>query len=51
MSTGEGGWAKSGEGYKITVSKDGKELVLEAVVKENQLIAKHEGRTLVFDRI
>lgn len=51
MSTGEGGWAKAGEGYKITVAKDGKEVVLEAVVKENQLIASHEGRTLVFDRI
>lgn len=51
MSTGEGGWAKAGDGYKITVSKDGKEVVLEAVVKENQLIANHEGRTLVFDRI
>lgn len=51
MSTGEGSWAKAGEGYKITVSKDGKEVVLDAVVKENQLIANHDGRTLVFDRI
>ena len=51
MSTGEGAWSKVGEGYKITVSKDGKEVVLEAVVKENQLVASHDGRTLVFDRI
>lgn len=50
MSTGEGAWAKSGDGYKVTVSKDGKELSLQVVVKENQLVASHEGRILVFDR-
>jgi hypothetical protein len=51
MSTGEGSWAKSGDKYQIKISKDDKEVVLEVVIKENQMIATADGRTLVFDRI
>lgn len=51
MSTGEGAWSRNGDEYQIKMSRDGKEVVLDAVVKENQMIASHEGRTLVFDRI
>lgn len=51
MSTGQGEWSRSGENYRVKVSKDGKDISLDAVVKENQLVLSHEGRTLVFDRI
>lgn len=51
MSNGEGGWTKVADAYKVNFSKDGKDLALEVMVKENQLIATVNGRTLVFDRI
>ncbi|MCC7376940.1 MAG: hypothetical protein IT581_19935 [Verrucomicrobiales bacterium] len=51
MSTGEGSWTKSGDKYQIKISKDDKEVVLDVSIKDNQLIATADGRTLVFDRI
>jgi len=51
MSNGEGGWAKAGEFYKVTFGGEGKELALDVQVKENQLVARLEGRVLVLDRI
>ncbi len=51
MSTGEGTWAKAGDKYRLTFSRDGKEVALEATVKESSLVAVVDGRTLVFDRI
>lgn len=51
MSNGEGGWSKAGEVYRVTFGGEGKELALDVQVKENQLVARLEGRVLVFDRI
>lgn len=51
MSTGEGSWTKSGDKYQVKINKDDKEVVLEVEIKENQLVATADGRTLVFDRI
>lgn len=51
MTSGDGAWSKSGDVYSFSVSRDGKEVKLEARVKENQLTATVDGRTLVFDRI
>ena len=51
MSSGEGGWSKSGDNYRLTISNDGKELGLDVLVKENQLFARLDGRILVFDRM
>jgi hypothetical protein len=51
MSNGEGGWAKSGETYRVTFGGEGKELALDVQVKENQMVARLDGRILVFDRI
>lgn len=51
MSSGEGGWSKAGDQYKLTFSNDGKEVGLDVSVKENQLVARLDGRVLVFDRI
>ncbi|MCC6234088.1 MAG: CvpA family protein [Verrucomicrobiales bacterium] len=51
MTSGDGSWSKAGEAYQFSVSRDGKEVKLDARVKENQLIATVDGRTLVFDRI
>jgi hypothetical protein len=51
MSNGEGGWAKADDRYRVSFSSEGKELALDVQVKENQLIARLDGRVLVFDRI
>lgn len=51
MSNGEGGWSKAGDIYRMTFGGEGKELSLDVEVKENQLVARLEGRVLVFDRI
>lgn len=52
MSNGDGSWSKEGEDrYKLTVSGDGKDLVLDVRVRETAMVASMDGRTLVFDRI
>ena len=51
MSNGEGGWSKAGDVYRVTFGGEGKELALDVQVKENQLVARLDGRVLVFDRI
>ncbi|MBL9134440.1 MAG: DUF4118 domain-containing protein [Verrucomicrobiales bacterium] len=51
MSTGEGTWAKSGDKYQVKITKEDKEVLLEVEIKDNQMVATADGRTLVFDRI
>ncbi len=51
MSSGEGAWAKAGEAYKMRFGGEGQEIALDVDVKENQMVARLDGRVLVFDRI
>ncbi len=51
MTSGDGSWSKAGDDYTFTVAREGKEVKLDARVKENQMTAIVDGRTLVFDRI
>ncbi len=53
MTNRAGTWSKSAEDkYRLQFpADDGKEVVLDARVRENQLVATVNGRTLVFDRI
>ncbi len=51
MSSGEGAWAKAGEAYKMRFGGEGQEIALDVDVKEKQMVARLDGRVLVFDRI